>query len=103
MRAPPNGRAEIRNAWTISVAVGRRPSWVRADTRHAARPAAWGDAILVPPLISFPVSQRGTLENATPGVTISGLASSPPRELNHPNTSRGAGTPGCGAAAKTPG
>src|SRR6266480_4544097 len=100
-RAPLNGRADIRRAWAMSLAVARRPSCASADTRQAARPAACGDDMLVPPLISLPVSQRGTLENATPGVTMSGLASSPPRELNHPSTSRAGGTPGCGAAAKS--
>ena len=81
----------------MSAATARLPSCVSADTRQAARPAACGDAMLVPPLISLPVSQRGTLENATPGVTTSGFASSPPRELNHASTSRAGGTPGCGA------
>src|SRR5258706_14558150 len=104
MKCPAlNGRADLRSAWAMSLAVARRPSCASADTRQAARPAACGDDMLVPPLISLPVSQRGTLENATPGVTMSGLASSPPRELNHPNTSRGAETPGSGAAPKTPG
>src|SRR5438874_9411964 len=102
-RAPLNGRADIRSAWAMSVAVARRPSWASADTRQAASPAACGDDILVPPLISLPISQRGTLENATPGVTMSGFASSPPRALNHHSTSRADGMPGCGAAAKTPG
>ena len=59
--------------------------------------------MLVPTFTSFPVSQRGTVENAMPGVTMSGLASSPPRELNQPRTSRAGGTPGCGGRAKTPG
>ena len=59
--------------------------------------------MLVPPLISSPVFQRGTEEYATPGATTSGLSTSPPRELNHASTSRAGGTPGCGARENTPG
>src|SRR5689334_11160144 len=59
--------------------------------------------MLVPPLISFAVSQRGTDENATPGATRSGLATSPPRELHHPITSASPGVPACGGRAKVPG
>src|SRR3989441_7704440 len=55
--------------------------------------------MLVPPLISLPVSHRGTEENATPGVTRSGFASSPPRELHHPITSAAVGVPGCARRA----
>src|SRR6266568_9505466 len=101
--APANGAADTRSACAISAAPTARPSWARAETRQAARPAACGDDMLVPPLISFPVSQRGTLENATPGVTMSGFASSPPRELNHASTSRAGGTPCRGGPVKTPG
>src|ERR1700694_1350808 len=103
MRAALNGCADTRNAWISSAALVRRPSCAMADTRHATRPAACGAAMLVPPLISPPVAHGGTVENATPGVTMSGLASSPPRALNHPSTSRAGGTPGLGAWAKTPG
>src|SRR5438552_16744298 len=71
--------------------------------RQAASPAACGAAMLVPPLISFPVSQRGTAENATPGVTRSGFASSPPRELHQPSTSRAGGVPAWAGRAKAPG
>ena len=74
-----------------------------ADRRHAARPAACGAAMLVPPLISSPVFQCGTVENATPGATRSGFASSPPRELHHPITSGAAAVPGCTGRAKAPG
>src|SRR5690242_21558346 len=74
-----------------------------AERRHAASPAAWGAAMLVPPFTSFSVSQRGTEENATPGVTRSGLASSPPRELHQPITSGAGGIPACGGRAKAPG
>src|SRR5438105_13770687 len=66
-----------------------------ADRRHAARPAACGAAMLVPPLISSPVFQRGTDENATPSATRSGFATSPPRELHHPITSDAGAVPGC--------
>src|SRR5437879_8595357 len=59
--------------------------------------------MLVPPLISLPVSHRGTEENATPGVTRSGFASSPPRELHQPITSAAVGVPGCAGQAKAPG
>jgi len=59
--------------------------------------------MLVPPLISFPVSQRGTEEKATPGVTRSGLASSPPRELHQPSTSAAGGVPACAGRANAPG
>ena len=59
--------------------------------------------MLVPPLISSPVFQRGTEENATPGARTSGLSVSPPRELNQARTSGAGGTPGCGAREKTPG
>ena len=74
-----------------------------ADRRHAAKPAACGAAMLVPPLISSPVFQRGTDENATPGATRSGLASSAPRELHQPITSGAGAVPGCTGRAKTPG
>src|SRR5690348_7037924 len=86
-----------------SAALTRRPDCCIADSRHAASPAACGAAMLVPPLTSFAVSQRGTDENATPGVTRSGLISSPPRELHQPMTSGSAGTPACGGRAKAPG
>src|SRR2546430_10589496 len=66
----------------MSTALTLRPSCAMADRRHAARPATCGAAMLVPPLISSPVFQRGTDENATPGATRSGLASSAPRELH---------------------
>src|SRR2546426_11561029 len=71
--------------------------------RHAASPLACGADMLVPPLISLPVSQRGTVENATPGARMSGFASSPPRELNQPITSRGGGAPCWGGWVNTPG
>src|SRR5438105_14175164 len=74
-----------------------------ADRRHAARPAACGAAMLVPPLISSPVFQRGTDENATPGATRSGFATSPPRELHHLITSGAGAVPGCTGRAKAPG
>ena len=102
-RAPLNGRLDIRSACTMSADVARRPSCASAETRQAASPAAWGEDMLVPPLISFPVSQRGTLENATPGVTMSGFASSPPRELNQLSRSRAGGTPCRGGPVNTPG
>ncbi len=41
----------------------------------------------VPPFTSPPWSQFGTVEYATPGATMSGLASSPPRELHQPSAS----------------
>src|SRR5437773_2285620 len=91
--APANGTADARRACATSAALTRRPSCSIAEMRQAASPAACGAAMLVPPLISFPVSQRGTAENATPGVTTSGLASSPPRELHQPSTSRAGGVP----------
>ncbi len=72
-----------------------------ADRRQAASPAAWGAAMLVPPLISSPVFQRGTVEKATPGATRSGFASSPPRELHQPITSGGGGVPGWAGRANT--
>src|SRR5437867_12860969 len=59
--------------------------------------------MLVPPLISLPVSHRGTDENATPGATTSGFASSPPRELHHPITSGAGGVPGWAGRANDPG
>src|SRR2546427_3812747 len=74
-----------------------------AEMRHAASPAACGAAMLVPPLISLPVSQRGTDENATPGVTRSGLATSPPRELHQPSTSAAGGGPPLAGRANAPG
>src|SRR5437879_10440366 len=74
-----------------------------ADRRHAARPAAWGAAMPVPPLISSPVFPRGTDENPTPGATRSGLASSAPREPHQPITSGAGAVPGCTGRAKTPG
>src|SRR2546422_5712786 len=89
--APANGTADTRSACAISTAPTARPSCARAETRQAARPAACGAAMLVPPLISLPVSQRGTDENASPGVTMSGFASSPPRELHQPTTSAAGG------------
>src|SRR6266571_5965036 len=101
--SPPNGVAEARSAWTTSAALTLRPSWSVAERRHAASPAAWGAAMLVPPLISLPVSHRGTAENATPGVTRSGFASSPPRELHQPITSAAGGLPGCAGRANAPG
>src|SRR5438067_12358431 len=87
----------------MSAALTLRPSCVIADSRHAARPAACGAAMLVPPLISSPVFQRGTEENATPGASKSGLSLSPPRELNQASASGAGGTPGCGGREKTPG
>src|SRR5207244_2196803 len=86
-----------------SAALTLRPSCSIAEMRQAASPAACGAAMLVPPLISFPVSQRGTAEKATPGVTRSGLASSPPRELHQPSTSRAGGVPAWAGRAKAPG
>src|SRR5213082_2729134 len=77
----------------MSAALTLRPSCDMADRRHAARPAACGAAMLVPPLISSPVFQRGTDENATPGATRSGFATSAPRELHHPITSGDAERP----------
>src|SRR3989454_8210279 len=74
-----------------------------AEVRHAASPAACGAAMLVPPLISLPVPQRGTAENATPGVTRSGLATSPPRELHQPSTSAAGGVPAWAGRANAPG
>ena len=59
--------------------------------------------MLVPPLISLPVSHRGTDENASPGVTMSGFASSPPRELHQPTTSAAGGAPPCAGRANAPG
>ena len=59
---PASGVAETRSACITSAAPGRRPSCVIADTRHAASPVACGAAMLVPPLISSPVFQRGTEE-----------------------------------------
>src|SRR6266571_1739515 len=103
MVAPGNGRADTRSACTTSDAVARRPSCASAETRQARSPVACGAAMLVPSLISSPVAQGGTTENATPGVTTSGFTNSPPRELNQARTSRGAGTPGWGARANTPG
>ena len=101
--APANGTADTRSACAISAAPTARPSWARAETRQAASPAACGAAMLVPPLISLPVSQRGTDENASPGVTMSGFARSPPRELHQPTTSAAGGAPPCAGRANAPG
>src|SRR5256712_13757724 len=101
--APANGTADTRSACAISTGPTARPSCARAETRQAARPAACGAAILVPPLISFPVSQRGTDENASPGVPTSGFARSPPRELHQPTTSAADGAPPCAGRANAPG
>src|SRR5207249_10293393 len=87
----------------MSTALTLRPSCAMADRRHAARPATCGAAMLVPPLISSPVFQRGTDENATPGATRSGFATSAPRELHHPITSGAGAVPGCTGRAKAPG
>src|SRR2546426_2747174 len=101
--APANGTADPRSACAIWAAPTARPSCARAETRQAARPAACGAAMLVPPLISLPVSQRGTDENASPGVTMSGFARSPPRELHQPTTSPAGGAPPCAGRANAPG
>src|SRR3989449_2283074 len=101
--APANGMADTRSACAISAAPTARPSWASAETRQAASPAACGAAMLVPPLISLPVSQRGTDENASPGVTMSGFATSPPRDLHQPTTSAAGGAPPCAGRANAPG
>src|SRR5256884_7523507 len=101
--APANGTADTRSACALSAAPPARPSGASAETRQAASPAACGAAMLVPPLISLPVSQRGTDENASPGVTMSGFASSPPRELHQPTTSAAGGAPPCAGRANAPG
>src|SRR5207302_1430391 len=93
----------VSRAPATTVAGTARPSCAIADRRHAARPAACGAAMLVPPLISSPVFQRGTDENATPGATRSGFATSAPRELHHPITSGAGAVPGCTGRAKAPG
>jgi hypothetical protein len=48
----------------------------------AHSPAAYGLAMLVPDQKSPRRIHRGTVDVDQPGVTISGLSSSPPRELN---------------------
>ena len=52
--------------------------------------------MLVPALISFPVSNAGTLENAQPGASRSGFPNRPPRPLNDSTKSLSAGAaPSC--------
>src|SRR5512140_1244229 len=60
----------------------RRPVASTPESRRAANPAAYGDAMLVPLSCSWPTAKFGTLEYATPGTTMSGAASSPPRLEN---------------------
>src|SRR2546422_10381587 len=47
--------------------------------------------MLVPALISFPVSKEGTVEKAHPGASRSGLPDRPPRPLNEPTKSPATG------------
>ena len=67
--------------------------------RHAANPDMYGADMLVPALISFPVSNPGTVEKAQPGASRSGFANRPPRPLNDSTKSVWAG----GAPSSTSG
>src|SRR2546428_4578431 len=100
---PRTGVAETRSASMTSAAASGRFSCARAEIRRAARPAAYGAAMLVPNFTSSPVFQRGTVEYAIPGTTTSGFVVSPPRALNHATTSEAGGSRGSGLRRKAPG